>query len=341
MEMKRHGTNAVTLSDVAAFAGVSVSAVSKVLLGGGGKTTKVGEATAEKIKAAAARLGYSPNAAARQLKTGKSGIIGALIHSAAPQVYYDLLGRIQKRLADLGCCFMIGQSDGRVELVERYLEEFRSRGADVIVSAMHEYHENTERVKAAHVKFGNMLYLGRPDMAGAAYVEPDIADGVARLVGHLVSRGARRIALAIPDYPSGTISMRRAGYRRGLEEHALPFDESLLFGYPWALANPAPALARKALETGVEAVIASNDMVALRFVREFRALGVRVPEDIKVTGFDNMEFATLVTPSLTTIDTRNEECAAAVANMVIGFLATGVFPESVVIRPKLIVGESA
>ncbi|MFA6567311.1 MAG: LacI family DNA-binding transcriptional regulator [Victivallales bacterium] len=341
MIRRKKRKESVTLSDVAVLAGVSVSAVSKALLGGGGMTTKVSEGTAEKIREASVKLGYSPNSAARQLKTGKSGIIGAIVHSTAPHVYYDLLGRIQNKLADMGYCFIIGQTDGKAEMVERYLNEFRSRNADVIVSAIHEHRENADRIKAAHARFDNVLYLGRPDIKAASYVESNIADGVSQIVGHLALRGARKIALAIPDYPVRTIMMRRVGYKRGMEENSIPFDESFVFAFPRQSLNPASELARRSLEKGADAVIASNDLVAIQLVREFHSLGARVPEDIRITGFDNMEFAAFVAPSLTTVDLCNDKCADGAVRMIRGFLADGRFPESIEVSQKLIIRESA
>ena len=344
MARRKGADGNATLADVAALAGVSVSAVSKALLGGGGKTTKVSEATAGIIREAAGKLGYSPNSAARQLKTGKSNIVGALIHSSAPQIYYDLFARIQKKLARMGYCFMIGQSDGSVELIARYLEEFRSRKADLIISALYEYPEHTRRLEDLHARFDNILFLGKPELPGRGYFEIDIKDGIIQIVGHLASMGIKRIAIDILNKAYRASRMRIEGYVEGLRRTGIEFDDTLVLenivDSDQEMIKTAGDVTRKALDLGAQAIIAGNDLRAIMIIKYLRTLGVDVPRDVKVTGFDNMDFAPYATPALTTVDPRNEEQADAAVAMARFFLAEGRFPGNSVIKPKLVIGES-
>ena len=340
MPVRKKKKDSMTLHDVAELSGFSVSAVSKALLDGGGKTTKIRECTAEKIKEAAAKLGYRHNSAARQLKTGRSDIIGAIIHTRAAHVNYDLFARVQEKLADMGYCFMIGQSDGRVEQVERFLEDFRSRNVDVIVTALHEYPENTSRFKEIYSDFDNVLYFGRSMWSGTRYVEPDIKDGILQIIDHLSAKKVRRIALDITNKFYRTEKMRIAGYAEGLRKNKLPMDESLILEYGDKIES-VPRLAVKVMEIKAQAVITGNDLRALSLIRELRKLGAGVPEDIRVTGFDSMEFSPLVMPSLTTVSPRNDALADAIVKMVESYLRDARFPDSIRIKPELVIGESA
>lgn len=340
MTVRKKKKDSVTLHDVAELSGFSVSAVSKALLNGGGRTTKIRESTAEKIKEAAAKLGYRHNAAARQLKTGKSNIIGAIIHTRAAHVNYDLFGRVEEKLADMGYCFMIGQSDGRVEQVERFLEDFHSRNADVIVSALHEYPDNTARFREIYSGFDNVLYFGRPMWSGAHYVEADIKDGIVQIIGYLAAKKVRRIAMEITEKFYRTEKMRIAGYREGMLKNSIAVDESFILENDITLES-VKRLAEKALAMGAQAVITGNDLRALSLIRELRKLGASVPEDIRVTGFDSMEFSPLVMPSLTTVSPRNDALADAIVKMVVSYLRDGNFSGSISIKPELVTGESA
>ncbi len=330
----------VTLADVAAEAGVSVSAVSKVLLGGGGKTTKVGKATAGRIVEAAGKLGYRPNAAARQLRTGRSRIVGAIIHGQAPQVMYARLSAIQQKLAALGYGFMVGETDGTLPMLGRYLDEFRSRGAELILNACPGGAGHASSLQALYAGHENLLFLGRPELSGAAFVECDIADGVRQLVEHLVSRGVRRIALNLTNRGNRTIRQREEGYRDALRRHGLPARAEWIVEYG-AGPDDGAGSARCLADLGVEAVIASNDQRAIRLIHDFAELGIRVPEHLRVTGYDNQEFSAYCRPPLTTVDQRNERVAEDALDMIRHFLEQGRFPPSRRVKPRLIVRESA
>ena len=325
---------------MANLADVSVSATSKALLGGGGKTTRVSEITASKIRKAAEELGYRPNAAARQLKTGKSNIIGAIIHSTAPQVYYVRFSKIQQILSKMGYCFMVGQSDGNIELIERYLDEFRSRNADVIISAFLDAPGKNERLKRLYSGFKNVLYLGHPDSGNAAYVEPDTKEGILQIVDYLVSKGVKRMAIDITDKFFKPVKMRIEGYLEGLKKNNIPLNESLIIEQVGDLCSVS-ATVQKAVDRGAQAIIAGNDLRAIMIIRELKRMKVNVPGEIKVTGFDNMDFAPFFTPPLTTVDPRDNEIACAAVAMIKYFLAEKHFPENIFIKPNLIIRESA
>lgn len=335
---RRKSANA-TLADVAGLAGYSVSAVSKALLGGGGQTTKISAEAEARIRAAAEELGYRLNSAARQLKTGKSRMVGALIHGDAPKVLYDLFARLQRRLAGMGYCFLVAQSEGGIELLERNLNEFRSRNADAIISAFHEYPGAT-CLKEMYAAFKNVLYLGQPDIKGAPYVESDIRDGVRQLVDHLVRSGSRRIVLDVTTRYYRSVRERIEGYREGLAKNSIAFDEDRLADYNGDLSG-VDTVVEKAILLKADAIIAGNDIRALRIIKQLNCMNIKVPEKMSVTGFDNLEFASSVSPSLTTVDQCNEKIADAVTSMLKVFLKTGKFPASVIVKPELVIGESA
>ena len=329
-----------TLAEVAARAGVSISAASKALLGGGGKTTRVSQPTMSKIRRVASELGYRPNAAARQLKTGRSNIIGAIIHSTAPRIYYDLFSIIQQKLAKMGYCFMVGQSDGSMGLLGRYLDEFHSRHADAIITTFFEAPGENQKLQGLYAGLDNVLYLGSPDFENAPRVDMNTGDGIIQIVDHLVSSGGSRIALDVVDKFYSTVRKRIQGYRAGLKKHNIKADADLLIENDGAPGNAA-ATARRALDLEAQAVAAGNDLRAAAIIRELQRLGRRVPEDIRVTGFDNMDFSALLKPSLTTVDQRNGAVADAAVFMIRHYLDNRKFPENISIKPRLVLRESA
>ena len=330
----------MTLAGVAAEAGVSVSAVSKVLLGGGGQTTKVGAVSAARIRESARRLGYFPNVAARQLRTGRSRIVGAIIHTQAPQVHYVRFAKIQQRLAALGYGFMIGQCEGDADAIMRYLRDFRSRQADVIVSDQYEMPGQDQRLREVYSAFENVLFLGQPRFQRAACVRSDTAAGIASLVAHLARQGIRRLALDVLDKYYTPVRLRIAGYREGLKAAGMAPDNDLLIESAGPIDDVSELL-NGALRLKAEAVIASNDLRALMLVKALHGHGLHVPRDMRVTGFDNMAFSPYTSPALTTIDTRDDQIADAVVAMIRHYLEHRRFPENRVVAPELVVRETA
>jgi len=348
----------VTAEYIAAHLKLSPTTVSLVL-NGRGETHRISERTAKRVLAAAREMHYRPNPIARQLAGKRSNAVGVLISTDAI-ADVRLIQAMEIRAAERGVRFIVGHAVGTRERVLGYLDDFRARGVDAVISIFHNHPDYSSILEPELVKFQRVVFYERPGgwtgaaADGPAYVEPDYYQ-VGRLgVQHLLERGRRRIALAFSNLSFPYAVQRHRAYRDSLLEKGLPLDERLVWVLPERAATRwmdpfTPELARQAVEELVireraDAIVAVNDSYAARLMAALRERGVRVPGDVAVVGCDNQEIGTLVDPPLTTIELRVEDLAAAMSELLFELLEKGSIPadrRAVVIPPELVVRASS
>lgn len=335
-----------TLLELSRATGLSVTTVSEILRDKPGYNA----ATRKRVRDAALRLKYQPSMAARQLRGGRSGLLGVLIGMDNPRVNFDRLAHVERAAFARGYRLVVGQIHEADERAAQYLEDFASRGLDGIVW-LHQPFGGTKALPRS--TFDGALAsvaLDRPLNARGACVRVDYAAGVADAVRHLRERGRRRIALALAGRgrQGDPMSARLAGYRAGLRR---AFGASAT-PRVWAGAmveQPAPEQIERALDLLVtrgksDALIASNDVWAMALIKALRRKGLRVPEDVAVVGFDNLDWSEYVDPALTTIDQEHALFAERALDQ-LALLLSGK-PVSArdrvfTIRPRLVARESA
>lgn len=341
----------VRLTDIAEQAGVSRFAVAKVLLGTG-KTIRVGEGTARKIRRIAEDLGYFPDRLAQQLAGKRSRIIGVIIDSGAPQAQFDRLSSMERVAASMGYRLMVGQSHGELDRLTEYAQDFASRRVDGVICISHDYPDKSDQIVRLFTHITSLVFVGSPVTDRSSkrfnYVESDIAAGIRDAVAHLVQGGRRRIAMLL--YSSGSMAMQRRleGYRQGLADHQLPVEDALIDYIDARLDATATAdslMPRlgKLLDRGADALLAVDDRVAAITLFALKRIGRSVPGEVAVVGVGNTEWGQFLSPSLTSID----QCAAAIAQATVQLLVRLIEQESiaprqrhVMIQPELVVRES-
>jgi LacI family transcriptional regulator, repressor for deo operon, udp, cdd, tsx, nupC, and nupG len=299
-----------TLRDVAELAGVSPRTVSNVVNG----YVHVSSATRVKVEKAIEELDYRPNILARNLANGRSGQIAVVVPYLDTPYFSELLQAIIPRARDRGFNVLIDQTDGdpahEAELIRRRARGFAYDG--MIFSPL----------GLAQADLGQrdpdlpLVVLGERSSDGAFdHVGIDDVAASREAVGHLISLGHRRIA-AIGDQPyrTGEAAQRRtAGYRRAHAEAGLEVDESLVIVTPrFNRADGAVAMAALLdRDDPPTAVFAYSDLVALGAIRTVMERGLRVPEDVAVIGYDDIEDGRYSTPTISTIAPDKAGIAAA------------------------------
>lgn len=283
-----------TVRQVAELAGVSVGTVSDAF----NRPDRVHSETRERVLGAAVDINYRPNYAARKLRSGLPGALGVITVLEDPgfatQRYVrELLAAITAEVGDLDFkIHMIGLPlDGMTpQAVESHLLDSSLDGLFVIASSS----EEADALAGALGDFPAVFISAAGAHPGISYVNGDNFDAVKRLVQHLVGLGHQRIAIFVPENEPGDYRQRREGYEAAVAEARLP---SLIFHGPLELEAPLDG----ALEQGCSAIIAQDDMRALRLLRLLEQRGQRVPEDVALVGFDDEEFAAHIRPALTTV----------------------------------------
>ncbi|WP_033420396.1 LacI family DNA-binding transcriptional regulator [Nesterenkonia alba] len=297
----------VTMSDVARAAGVSPMTVSNVVNGRPGVSEAVRRRVLEQIEA----TGYRMNAAARQLRSGRSGVIGL----AVPELdrpYFGALGSHITRVAkDAGYRIAVEETGageaGEIDAIQ-LSQSLQYDG--LILSSV-----NMDLRKIGGVQSFPIVLLGeRDNPTGADHIALPNVEGARAVTRHLAERGARRIAyVGGPSTEAVSIfSLRREGFEAGLAdaglevprggEDPLRFETQLITMEEgrragWQIAE-SPQLP--------DAVFAITDTVALGVVRGLADRGVRVPEDLLVAGFDDVPESEYLVPSLTTVAPDHE-----------------------------------
>lgn len=272
-----------TILDVAQTSGVSKSTVSNVIRGAGG----VAQETRRRVLEAIAVLGYRPNAVARQLVQRRTSTFGLLVGDLANPFYSELAKLVEQRASEAGYATMISNTDGipvnETARIESLLEH---RVAGV---AMLQFSGDRSVI-------GELLAHGVPLVVVSCWeqrsdcVSVDDAAGGALAVEHLLSLGHRRIAYLSSDLVEpNTDAVRFAGYRQPLER--LGIEPRYL---RWETLHDN-------LRTRPTAFFVSNDVVAIRLIEALEDLGLRVPADVSVVGFDDIALSGLGRIALTTV----------------------------------------
>jgi DNA-binding LacI/PurR family transcriptional regulator len=323
-----------TLEAVAALAGVSRATVSRVVNGAANVKPDVRTAVMRAVE----ELGYIPNSAARSLVTQRTGSIALVVSEPPSRVFSDdpffsaVIRAVSQELeaADRQVILMLASSAAGHARVERYVAGGHADG--VILLSMHGADPMPAALGRSRVP---MVSHGRPvSSLPVPYCDCDNVGGARAAVEHLRAQGRRRIA-TIAGPPDMTAAQDRlAGYRT-----ALAGAEPIVAVGDFTRQSGADAM-RRLLdeEPAVDAVFAASDLMAIGALGALRAAGRRVPDDVAVAGFDDIELARFSEPPLTTVRQPVAEVAACIVRMLLGPDARD---EPVVLPTELVVRESA
>jgi DNA-binding LacI/PurR family transcriptional regulator len=332
-------TQATSL-DVARLAGVSQSAVSRCFTAG----ASVSEAMRDKVQEAARKLGYQPNAHARSLITGRSRIIG-LVLSALENLYYPaVLERLAKRLQQDGYHLLIfigdnANSDDLVEEILQYNVDGIVLGATTLSSALA---QRCADASIPVVLFNRIMASGS---AGAvSSVRSDNVGGGRDIARFLVAGGHQRIAYIAGREDSSTNLERERGFRDGLAELGQRIYARAIGNYDVAQARQAARDLFGDATDRPDAVFVAGDQMAIAVLDTLRhELGLAVPQDVSVVGFDNVPQAGWASYELTTFEQPVEPMVEATVALLQGYLREAQTPPSrnLVVPGQLIIRQSA
>ena len=313
---KTRATGRATLADVAALAGVSPITVSRALRG----ERAVAPDLVERVQAAAQKLGYVPDPAARALASRHGSHVAVLIPLLSNALFVDLLEAVQRTLRPAGFQTLIGITHYDAAEEEQLLrEQLQHRPAGLLITGLDRPEATRALIAASGVPCVHMMEL---DPTAQVYsVGFSQADAAAELTGHLLKRGHRRIAFAAAQLDPRTLQ-RLAGWRRAMGEAGL-HDARL----EWL--NPAPSslalgglMLSQIITTApkVDAIFFNNDDLAQGALLTALRLGVRVPEQLAVVGFNDLTGSEQMLPPLTSVRTPRGAVGQAAAKMLLGLM---------------------
>jgi LacI family transcriptional regulator, galactose operon repressor len=310
----------VTISDVAAQAGVHRSTVSLALRG----DPRITEDTRRRIEAAARDLGYVPNLMARGLATKRTNTIGIVVPKLVSDFYLGLVSSQEEwlRARNMTPFLVASKDEEAIEFEE--IEQLVGRGVDGLIIDYHPRSSNTcERVRQA-VRGGTPAVMFSDwEVEGVDCVFNTMVPLGCELVRHLLSLGHRRIAVLTWSMHS----RRMKGHLQALREFDVPFDPSLVFLVEYERQDVSYlSKSIMMLKDRPTAIVAFNDELAAAVMGDLIDDGYRIPEDISVVGFDDCWFAKNLRVPLTTMRLPVEAMGIALVEMLLMRIESGEEP---------------
>lgn len=303
--------------DVARLAGVSAATVSRVL----NHSQQVDPATRQRVLEAAAKLRYVPHGAARSLRSHRSKMVGAIVPSFDYALYARTTSALQQRLDEAGYALVLAEHHYDLGAETRIAGQLMEHGVDAFVLVGLDHEQGL---------FSLLEDFGRPYVltwgVDALQRHPSIGfdnHAATRLAGrHLTALGHRRIGLLSAPLPGNDRARARGeGLRTALAEQGLALDERHVAYAPISLAAAEAAMARLlALPDRPTAIVATNDVFAVGAMLACRKAGVRIPEQMSITGVDNTDLGATQTPGLTSVATPITEIGRAAADQLVARL---------------------
>jgi len=288
----------VTIRDVAQAAGVSPATVSRTFM----RPEKVDKGTRERVMSAATRLDYQPNRAAQSLITGLTGNIGIVVPDLGNPFFPSMVKGIQTRAEGLGYSALLvdtGEDPAReVELVTRLARQVD--GLVLCAARMSDEDLAGQRPQCP-------IVLINRQVPGIPAVTFDNESGIVQEVTHLKALGHQRIGYVAGP---GTSYSSRVRQRAATEYLAAAGLTEVAIGSYAPSFEGGRSAAEKVLLADVTAVMVYNDVMALGLIKQLRQYGVSVPTDLSVVGYDDIEFASMSDPPLTTVRIPREEAGA-------------------------------
>lgn len=291
----------VTILDIAKATGVSATTVSNVIHG---KDKRVSAETIQKINTAIKELGYVPNMSARSLVSSSSKVIGFVNHAVTTgktNVMEDpfhsaAIGAIESALRENGYYLMLRTVKTAEELVT-FLQNWNVDGLFFTGIFKDKFYDSIANLNIPIVFIDS--YVRTP-----AFCNVGLEDftGSYNATRHLIEKGHRHIGFASPNIKDGGVLQERfLGYKAALAEASIPFDKKIVFQQEMDIESCKIVSDEIVKHPELTGLVVSADIMAAGIMAGLKAHGVRIPDDISIVGFDDINIAQLVTPALTTI----------------------------------------
>ncbi|MCL4408347.1 MAG: LacI family transcriptional regulator, partial [Thermotogae bacterium] len=296
----------ITLKDVAKKAGVSLSAASRALNG----RQDVSEETRKRISETARELGYVPNRFAASLKFQKTHTIGVIIEDNANPFWAEVLKGVESQAQEKGYQIILANTSRSYEREVRAIQTLIQRRVDgLLIAPNQEKYDDLFMIRDLGVPF---VIIGRHIKAfepmGIPMVYSDEIDGGYRATRHLIERGCKKIAfVGAQSYNTASIE-RSEGYKTALKEAGIEIDDRLIKtggieidgGYKSVME-----LIRDGMQ--FDGIFAYNDLMAFGVIKALKDNKIKIPQEVKIIGYDDIPFSALITPSLTTMRIQKQE----------------------------------
>jgi DNA-binding LacI/PurR family transcriptional regulator len=331
-----HTARRTSLKVLAEYLGLSPSTISFVLNDAPGRS--IPDTTRQRVKAAAAKFNYQPSMIARTLQGKRMQTIGVLLPELGEGYHSQVLSGVGDLLMREGFFYFTVHHRHKKELVSAYPELLRSRGVDGILAI------DTHLPEDAQLPLPTVLVAGHTELSGVTNVILNHERAAELALQHLYQLGHRKIAFMQGQPFSSDSDTRWSATLHVARELGLPVSDELTIHLEKDSHSPEisyPGI-RQLIQSRrpFTAVLCFNDVSAMGTIRALHEAGIRVPNDVSVLGFDDIQSSQFQVPSLTTIRQPLQKMGSTAARMLLKKLADETTPDLIQVDPELIVRES-
>lgn len=326
--------------DVARLAGVSVGTVSNVL----NRPDTVSAETRERVQAAIKELGFVRNRSARHLRMGRSQTVGLLVLDIVGPYFTAVAKGVEQRFADAGYALMLCSSDRQPDLERQHLLHLEEQGVSgVLVVPSSTDLSVLDEVRSRGT---SVVVLDQPSPRGnQCSVAVDDVKGGAIAAGHLLEKGHRRIGFVNGPAHIQQGADRREGLRQAVQAAGLDMESTVSEVCVSELSAGAGEEIVSEVMSGSDpptAIMCINDLVALGVLRGLQVRGLTSPDDVAVVGYDDVEFAAMLAPALTTVRRPKYEFGRYAADLLLNEIEHGAqhLHQQILFQPELVERDS-
>lgn len=337
-----------TISDIAKELNITASTVSRAL----GNHPRISDSTKEAVWKMVEKLNYQPNNIASALRKGKSNIIGVIVPTSDRQFFASFIRGIEEIVRDEGYNLMICQSDDQFRKEKSGIDTLLNIRVDgIIASVAKETTDFSHYKKVKQQGVPLVLYDRVIESLGVNLVVSDDYLGAYNAVSHLIEQGCKRIAHFAGKQHIQIYQDRLKGYLQALRDHNLSVDdeiiiESDLIRDTYSILETGRQIGKKLLQipNPPDGIFSSSDFAAMGAIQIFKDMKMKIPEEIALVGYSNDFSASVIEPSLTSLDQHTIQMGNLAAKHFLNQINTKpeeFTPQKTLLKPDLIIRESS
>ncbi|MEQ4454166.1 ribose operon transcriptional repressor RbsR [Kosakonia sp. YIM B13605] len=307
-----------TMKDVARLAGVSTSTVSHVI----NKDRFVSEAIREKVETAIKTLNYAPSAIARSLKINQTRTIGMLITASTNPFYSELVRGVERSCFERGYSLVLCNTEGDEQRMNRNLETLMQKRVDGLLLLCTETHQPSQEIMQRYPSIPTVMMDWAPFDGDSDLIQDNSLLGGDMATQYLIGKGHTRIACITGPLDKTPARLRLEGYREAMARAGLVIREGDEIESDFEFGGGFDAMqALLAMSERPQAVFIGNDAMAVGAYQALYQAGLKIPEDMAIVGYDDIELARYMTPPLTTIHQPKDELGELAIDVLIHRIA--------------------
>lgn len=317
--MNQKNQHHTTIKDVARESGVSIATVSKII---NGKDEHISQATRQRVFQTIDALGYVQNSMAKGLKESNTRTLGLVIPDIS-NAFPEMAKGAQEEAFSHGYTMLFGSTDNNYVQEEKFLETLRSKMVDgiIYVSSNPQYSEKLLANISIPLVFMDRKIEKLPNMGS---VQIDNFSAMKEAAAYITAKGCKKIAYITADISMFPSKERYLGLMEGLKEAGVIFDKRLHYSGTFSVeTGQIGAMTLLQRDPSIDCIVCGNDLMAIGAISICQKLGKKIPEEIKIMGFDDIYISRYLNPELTTIRQDAYEMGRQAAGMLIRHIECG------------------